>query len=26
MQGVQCFNCNGYGHMQNACPQLRRAP
>jgi hypothetical protein len=26
MQGVQCYNCNGYGHMQNACPQLRRAP
>jgi hypothetical protein len=24
MQGVQCYNCNGYGHMQNACPHPRK--
>jgi hypothetical protein len=23
MQGVQCYNCKGYGHMQNACPHPR---
>lgn len=24
MQGVQCYNCNGYGHMQNACPHPKK--
>jgi hypothetical protein len=26
MQGVKCYNCHGYGHMQSACPQPRRVP
>jgi hypothetical protein len=21
MQGVQCYNCHGFGHMANACPR-----
>jgi hypothetical protein len=23
MQGVQCYNCHGFGHMANACPRVR---
>ena len=24
MQGVQCYNCHGYGHVKSACPQLTK--